>query len=93
MRNERLRTFLSCLSGSERNISGRIVPSNFLTCLSGSELTALNCSVTQTFLSCLSGSEPVEFSDFRFERQEVIPVLAEIPSFFVSLRALIKSMS
>jgi len=36
------------------------------------------------FLSCLSGSEPVEFSDLGFERQEVIPVLAEIPSFLLA---------
>jgi hypothetical protein len=56
----------------------------FLSCLSGSEQLPHDGANIQPLLSCLSGSEPVEFSDLRFERQGVIPVLAEIPSFLLA---------
>src|SRR5690625_5895777 len=51
-------SFLSCLRGSERGHSYKLVCSFFLSCLRGSEQILAYVGIRHRFLSCLRGSEP-----------------------------------
>ena len=52
-----LRSFLSCLYGSELCRTGQRIGGLFLSCLYGSELVAGDYMPISLFLSCLYGSE------------------------------------